>query len=69
MSEKRKSDNVSWFPDNGEKDMSGEMEELVDELRGGLDELKTNSITMIDTSSGMIGDAKAAMEIALSKNT
>jgi hypothetical protein len=48
ITEKINSEDVSWFPDNGQKDMSEEIEMLVDKLKGKLDTMKEVSYELAE---------------------
>lgn len=65
---KMESEDVTWFPDNGEKDMSGEIEELVQELRTNLHSLKDNSLILLDKGNSSVQLLTKGITNAIAKN-
>ena len=68
ITEKIGSENVTWFPDNGEKDMSGEIEQLVEKLKENIDAMKNNSVALVDKGTQAVDKISGSMRLAIDKH-
>jgi hypothetical protein len=68
ITEKIGSENVTWFPDNGEKDMSGEIEQLVEKLKENIDAMKETSVALVDKGTQAVKKIEGGLKLAIEKH-